>query len=382
MKDVYKDLAQKLDGLPQGYPATESGIELKILQKIYSPEEAEMALKIRPIPETAEAISQRLGKPVPEMEAILDDMVGKGQIGSFKHQGRQMYMFFPFVIGVYEFQLDRMDKELTELFEEYAPVLLKEFGGHAPAAARVVPISKDVGADLLVHRHDDIRGMLEEAKSFKVLDCICRKEQELEGHPCKYTVEVCLGFSNEEEAFEKDPRGRVVSREEAFAVLDKAEEEGLVHCTYNVQDGQAFVCNCCPCCCGILRGVKEYNAPYILAKSNFVALIDQDELRSVRRLRGRAVPHGSDRGRRRRLQGATREMHRVRRLCFHLPIRRDPARPETRLRAGHAAGRPGGLDDEASRHPRGAAQVGLVDFSRPAVSVMPRQLCDPRGKGS
>ena len=276
MKDVYKDLAQKLDGLPQGYPATESGIELKILQKIYSPEEAEMALKIRPIPETAEAIAQRLGKPVPEMEAILDDMVGKGQIGSFKHQGRQMYMFFPFVIGVYEFQLDRMDKELTELFEEYAPVLLKEFGGYAPAAARVVPISRDVGADLLVHRHEDIRRMLEEAKSFRVMDCICRKEQELEGHPCKYPVEVCLSFSNEEEAFEKDPRGRVVSREEAFAVLDKAEEEGLVHCTYNVQDGQAFVCNCCPCCCGILRGVKEYNAPYILAKSNFVALIDQD----------------------------------------------------------------------------------------------------------
>jgi electron transport complex protein RnfB len=276
MKDVYKDLAQKLDGLPQGYPTTESGIELKILQKIYSPEEAEMALKIRPIPETAEVIAQRLGKPAPEMEAILDDMVGKGQIGSFKHLGQQMYMFFPFVIGVYEFQLDRMDKELTEMFEEYAPRLLREFGGHAPAAARVVPISKDVGADLLVHRHDDVRGMIEEAKSFKVLDCICRKEQALEGHPCKHTVEVCLAFSNEEEAFEKDPLGRVISQAEAFAVLDKAEEEGLVHCTYNVQSGQSFVCNCCPCCCGILRGVKEYKAPYILAKSNFVALIDQD----------------------------------------------------------------------------------------------------------
>ena len=61
MKDVYKDLAQKLDGLPQGYPATESGVELKILQKIYSPEEAEMALKIRPIPETAEVIDSAKG---------------------------------------------------------------------------------------------------------------------------------------------------------------------------------------------------------------------------------------------------------------------------------------------------------------------------------
>jgi Pyruvate/2-oxoacid:ferredoxin oxidoreductase delta subunit len=141
----------------------------------------------------------------------------------------------------------------------------------------VVPISKEVDADLLVHRHEDIRQMIEEAKSYRVMDCICRREQALEGHPCKHPVEVCLSFSNEEEAFEKDPRGRVISKEEAFAVLDTAEEAGLVHCTYNVQSGQAFVCNCCSCCCGILRGVKEYNAPYILAKSNLVAVIDPDE---------------------------------------------------------------------------------------------------------
>lgn len=100
MTDVYKRLAQKLDDLPQGYPATESGIELKILQKIFAPDEAEMALTIKPIPETVEAIAERLGKPVPEMQAILDDMVEKGQIGSFKLFGQQMYMFFPFVIGV------------------------------------------------------------------------------------------------------------------------------------------------------------------------------------------------------------------------------------------------------------------------------------------
>mgnify|MGYP001821431627 CR=1 FL=1 len=88
MKDVYKDLAQKLDGLPQGYPATESGVELKILQKIYSPEEAEMALKIRPIPETAEVIAQRLGKPIPEMEAILEVRAQEGNVVEIKtHEG-------------------------------------------------------------------------------------------------------------------------------------------------------------------------------------------------------------------------------------------------------------------------------------------------------
>ena len=276
MADVYMDLAKKLDELPQGFPATESGLELKILRKIFSPEEAAMALQIKPIPETVEAIAERLGKPLPEMQAILDDMVEKGQIGSFKLFGQQMYMFFPFVVGIYEFQGERLDKELVEMFEEYLPTLVRKVGGFTPAIARVVPVDIDVKGDLLIHRYEDVRRMIDEAKSFEVHDCICRKEQALEGNPCKHTVDICLGISNEEDGYNRYEVGKVISKEEALKLLDKAEEEGLVHCTYNVQMGQTFVCNCCPCCCGILRGAKDYNAPYMLAKSNFMALIDPD----------------------------------------------------------------------------------------------------------
>jgi Pyruvate/2-oxoacid:ferredoxin oxidoreductase delta subunit len=275
MTDVYKRLAKKLDELPNGYPATENGIELKILEKIFTPEEAEMAMKIRAMPETVEAIAERLEKSVDEMQAILDNMVEKGQIGSFKMFGQQMYMFFPFVIGIYEFQLDRMDKELAEMFEEYAPLLVRTVGSFKPAVARVVPVSTEVKQDLHVHRYEDMRRMIEEAKSFQVQDCICRKEQALEGNRCKYTLEACLSFSNEEDAFDKYP-GKIISKEEALKVMENAEEEGLVHCTYNVEEGQVFVCNCCPCCCGILRGVRDFKAPYLLAKSNFVAVIDQE----------------------------------------------------------------------------------------------------------
>lgn len=276
MTDVYKRLAKKLNDLPNGYPATESGVELKILEKIFTPEEAEMALKIRPIPETVEAIAERLDTPVDEMQKILDNLVERGQIGSFKMFGQQMYMFFPFVIGIYEFQLLRMDKELAEMFEEYAPLLIGTMGTYAPAAARVVPVSTEIKQDLHVHRYEDMKLMLEEAKSFMEQECICRKEQALEGNECKHTRTACLAFSTEENAFERYAMGKVITKEEALKVMADAEEEGLVHNTYNVEQGQVFVCNCCSCCCGILRGVKEFNAPYLLAKSNFVAVIDQD----------------------------------------------------------------------------------------------------------
>lgn len=277
MEDVYRLLAKKLDGLPSGYPATERGVEIKILEKIFSPEEAEMALKIKPIPETAEAIAERLGRPVEEMKAILENMARKGQIGSFKLEGKQVYMFFPFVIGIYEFQLNRLDKEMADLFEEYAPVLFRTVGGYQPAFTRVIPINARISADLQVQRYEDIYRMMEGAKSFRLQECICRKERALAGHGCKHSLEVCLSFSREEGAYDEFLlAGRIISKEEAFKVIKNAEEEGLVHCTYNVEKGHVFVCNCCPCSCGILRGVKEFKAPYILAKSNFLAFIDQE----------------------------------------------------------------------------------------------------------
>jgi Na+-translocating ferredoxin:NAD+ oxidoreductase subunit B len=276
MEEVYTRLAKKLDELPNGFPATDNGVELRILSKIFEPDEAEMALKLRPLPETNEAIAERLGKPAEEMQAILDRMVEKGQIGTTKIQEQQVYLLMPFVVGIFEFQLQRLDKELADLVEEYAPALMPALGGHPPALMRVVPVNAQIQAKHEVHRYEDIRQSLEKAKAFQVSDCICRKEQALQGHPCKHPTEVCLAFAREEGAFDRYDRGRVISKDEALEIITKAEAEGLVHATYNVQSGQMFVCNCCSCCCGVLRGMKAFNAPYLMAKSNYVAHIDQD----------------------------------------------------------------------------------------------------------
>jgi electron transport complex protein RnfB len=278
MPDVYERLAKKLDGLPHGYPATESGVELKILQKIFTPEDAEMALKLKPIPETAESVAERLGRPVTEIRDILDSMAKNRQVGSFKRFGAQMYVLAPFVVGIYEFQVYRLDKELVELFEEYAPTLFKTLGGHEPAIARTVPVNIQVEAKGQIQLYEDIVKMIEEAKSFNLMECICRQERALEGHPCKHPLETCLTFSREENAYDYfSLGGRKISKGEALEVLENAEKEGLVHNTfYNTKQGHFAVCNCCPCCCGVFRGLKEFKAPYALAKSNFVASIDQE----------------------------------------------------------------------------------------------------------
>jgi len=277
--DVYERLATRLDQLPQGFPATESGVELEILRKIFEPEEAEMALQVSPLPETAEAISKRLGRPFPQTRAILDDMARKGHIGSFKMGGQQVYRLVPFVVGIYEFQRrERLTKELAELFEEYAPVLSRKIGGYKPHLTRVIPINMKVKADLSVLQHEDIGQIIAKAKSFRVQDCICRREQGLLGNHCKHTLKSCLQYSMEDGAFDYFKLdGDIITKEEALKIIDQAEKEGLVHTTYNVKEAiGGFLCSCCSCCCGLLRGLKEFHSPYTLAKSSYLAAINRE----------------------------------------------------------------------------------------------------------
>src|SRR3989304_9408439 len=210
------------------------------------------------------------------MQPVLDAMVTRGQIATVRYRGEHVYMLAPFVIGIYEFQPPHMDAELAALFEEYAPTLVNTVGGEKPALARVVPVNARIEARAEVLRHENVRVMMEGARSFRLMECICRKEQDALGKQCSHTLETCLAFSSEPDAYERFPYGRTVPREEALAVLDLAEREGLVHCTYNIRREQMFVCNCCSCCCGFLRGVKEFGAPHLLLHSNYVAAISSE----------------------------------------------------------------------------------------------------------
>jgi Na+-translocating ferredoxin:NAD+ oxidoreductase subunit B len=278
MIDPYKKLADKLNRMPNGFPATESGVEIRILKKIFSPEDASLALKLRMMPESVQNIAKRLHMPADSLQSCLDHMVEKGQLASIIMKGEKKYLLMPFVIGIYEFQLKRIDKELSDLFEEYMPHLMPVLGGKGPALARIIPVHAAIDAKAEILTHENLRELIGQSRSFGLNECICRKERALQGHPCSHTLETCMTFSKEENALEKNnPLGaKIISREEALQVLDAVEKEGLVHATYNVRDDLMFVCNCCSCCCGLLRGMNEFHAPHLIARSNFIAVIDAD----------------------------------------------------------------------------------------------------------
>lgn len=278
MRDVYKRLADKLNQLPQGFPATDNGVELKILKKIFSPEDAEMALRLNPLPETAQSIAKRMEIPEEKMKEILDKMANKGQIGCRKMGHAQVYLFAAFIPGIYEYQLYRLDKELAELVEAYLPHVMKVLGGYQPGLARTIPVNKKIEPGIHLENYEDIQKLIESAKSFNLKACICQTERQLLGHPCRHTLERCLNISPEENAFDYlTLGGEIIDRQRAFEVLENSEREGLVHNAFlNTKVGHAAICNCCSCCCSALRSVKEFGGPLAVARSNFVALIDAD----------------------------------------------------------------------------------------------------------
>jgi ferredoxin len=109
-----------------------------------------------------------------------------------------------------------------------------------------------------------------------VLNCICRKQKSLIGNGCAHPLDVCLAMSKTPGAFEHNPVIRSLTREEALATLRRASEAGLVHSVSNACQGVWYVCNCCTCSCGVLRGLAELGLANVIARSAFVCQVDAE----------------------------------------------------------------------------------------------------------
>jgi electron transport complex protein RnfB len=127
MTDVYKKLARHLDTLPGGFPSTESGVELRILRRLFSPKEAELALCVSLIPEGSGVIAHRAKIRRTEAEQRLAEMARKGLIMSLVSEAKPaQYLAAQFLIGIWEFHVNALDPELIRDFNEYRPLLFRE----------------------------------------------------------------------------------------------------------------------------------------------------------------------------------------------------------------------------------------------------------------
>ena len=274
---VYPELARLLDTIPNGFPPTESGIEIRLLQKIFTPDEARLTLNLKLNYETPDMIAGRVDMEREKLEKTLFAMRDRGLIFGIHIGETALFKLMPYVFGIYEMQLNRMDLEFIEMAESYWKEAFGEkFYGAGPSILKVLPVEKEVPSGTEITPYESLSAIIDGAKAWAVGDCICKKEKAMRGHRCDRPMEVCMALAPIENYFDGFFWGRPITREEAFRVLETAEKAGLVHMVNNVREGQYFVCNCCECCCGMLRGISEFGFDDSVGRSRFIAVLDED----------------------------------------------------------------------------------------------------------
>lgn len=270
MKNTFKILAENLDKLPNRFPATESGVELELLAELFTEKEAEIAGFLNEVSQVAKEISEKTEETEREVFVILKGMVRKGLIEIEKIDKGLGFKLIPFVVGFYENQNAKISKKFAQLFEQYYKEAFGKMNNLTPSLHRVIPVNKTVPVNIDILQYENVNEYLKGAKSFGVLDCICRVQKRHIGQGCDHSINNCLVFYNKENAFKNSDTITTLTREAFIEKMHDASLEGLVPSTSNKQDGITYICNCCTCSCGLLRAISEFGATNSVAKSSYI----------------------------------------------------------------------------------------------------------------
>lgn len=275
-EDIYRKLQKRLDRYSLGFPATDSGVEIEILKELFSEEDAVMFLHLTPKLETPEEVARRVDRSVEAVAAQLNDMSERGLLFHLRKGDVVKYGAIPFVHGLFEFQVSKLDRRLAGLVERYMD---EGFHGAitrgAAAFLRTVPVQRTIKVLHNVAPYEDASEILRKAGRAVVTDCICRKQKQLVGQGCDRPLEVCFMFGSMGQYYVDRGMGREVSADEAVRILTEAQEAGLVTQPATAQN-PGGMCNCCGDCCGVLSSLKRHPKPAEMVFSNYFVVVDPD----------------------------------------------------------------------------------------------------------
>ena len=278
---VYIKLQKHLDSQPVGFPATRSGVEIKILKHIFTPEEAEIVSFLSYKSEPLKTIFGKVGhlvESLEELEKIIDRIQKKGGIESKIKNGSKKYCCAPLVVGMYELQLGRLTPEFIKDFNEYTSDIKfgLEFLSTELPQMRTIPVSKSIHPQHNVSTFDEVTTLLRQAEDpFVIIECICRKKKSIEGKTCDVTdrKETCLAIGSIAQTVLQSGTGREITRDEALSIIEQNQKQGLILQPSNTEKAE-FICSCCGCCCGMLDVHKNIPKPLEFWASNFQAFVD------------------------------------------------------------------------------------------------------------
>lgn len=282
------DLANKIGRTKAGSSreAIPYGPEYYALEPILDPYQAKIAMhlqfrkKLR-----AEDVAKAAGEPYEKVKAALDHIAWAGVAFVNTIDGVDMYWQDIFVPG--HLEMINNNREIVEKHPEVAEAFYYFGSKRGPMAAgimpigggpmRVLPIERSIDANTKKASYEELSKYLNEATIFSVSDCSCRTSREAMGEGCGHLKEeMCIQLDHAAEYYIKTGRGRQITREEAFEIIERAEDDGLMHSIPNL-DGLGHthaICNCCGCGCYAMRLANEFVNGDIV-RSNYKSVVDE-----------------------------------------------------------------------------------------------------------
>ncbi len=273
---VFRQLQKQLDQYSLGFPETESGIEIHILEKLFSIDHAEIFLQLTPMLETPEAIAPKIQMDTYQAAEVLAEMAEKGLLFSLRKADTIRYGAIPFVHGLFEFQINKMDRELAAMVRQYMDEEFKRsLSSSLSSFLRVIPVQKSVDGRSRVAAYEDAVKVLENADPIVITECACRKPSKMIDTACDKPLEVCFMFGSMGQYYLDHDMGRQINAAEGARILAHAHDQGLVTQPATAQNPSGM-CNCCGDCCGPLSSLKGHPRPAQMVFSNHFARVDQD----------------------------------------------------------------------------------------------------------
>jgi NADPH-dependent glutamate synthase beta subunit-like oxidoreductase len=262
--------------------------EYMILEPVVTEEMAEVALCLEMRkPQSAEEIAALCGKSVEETAHLLWELSMAGVCFVNKVDGVDKYWYDTWIPGIMEMMTNNKENvkkhpQIAEAFEAYGRVRGPATTGNFPVGIglmRVIPIESAIDGNSRKASYEEVSKYLNDNTIFSVSDCSCRTAREAMGEGCGHLKEdMCIQLGHAAEYYIRTGRGREITREEAFEIIKRAEENGLVHQIPNT-DGPGkthAICNCCGCSCLSLRTAEMFiNTDMV--RSNYVSHVDQEK---------------------------------------------------------------------------------------------------------
>jgi len=274
--DKYEQFRVILDSNPAGAPASAS-ID-KILKILFSEEDVDILLHMNFAGKSGEKIAEAALLPAESVISRLEAMADKGLIFHREKGDTRVYGILPTIPGLFEFPFMKgggteMHDRLALLWNEYKHDGQGEaFAGNPTPLMRVVPVQKSLDTRSTIHSYDEVKNIIEGADFIALSECACRVSMK----KCDKPTDVCLIFGYIGKFLVERGFAREVNCSQAMDALDRAEEAGLVHSSTNAKEGAGVMCNCCSCCCTILRGRLELGFKNSFAPSRFYAHSDEE----------------------------------------------------------------------------------------------------------